>query len=135
MKAQLLFVTCVCLLIGLAVAFAQPQTGGIRARVPFDFTVSGKVLAAGDYTVAASPLGVAVQDENGNVMAMALASEISGRPATASGQIVFHCYSDRCFLSEVWSPNGHSGRQLLPSGIEAEVARVQSQTEFVVPGR
>lgn len=132
MKTRLLFVSGVCLLIGLAGGSAHIETGGIRARVPFDLNVSGKILSTVDCAVAASPLGIAIQNDRGNVLAMALASEISGRPATAKGQIVFRCYGSGCILSEILSPNCHSGQLLLLWGAEAEPARLQSQSELAV---
>jgi hypothetical protein len=136
MKKQLLLIGSLCLLIGSAVAPMYAQTAGVQVqvKVPFDFTVSRKVFLAGEYTMTACPLGVAIQDDHGTMVAMALANGISGRSATRNGQTVFHCYNGRCFLSEVWSPNGNSGRQLLPSQAEAELAGAQSQNEFVVPG-
>jgi len=50
---------------------------------------------------------------------MVLTNEISGRSVGKNSQIIFHCYVDRCFLSELWSPAKENGRQLLTSRTEA----------------
>src|ERR1700681_1086086 len=47
---------------------------------------------------------VNIRDAYGRKIAMVLANEISGRSAAPNGKIIFHCYSEQCFLSEVWSP-------------------------------
>jgi hypothetical protein len=137
MKKQALIVVSLCLFVGLAVVRAYSQAGGVQvqAKVPFEFVISGKTFPAGEYTMVACPLGVAIQDEHGITIATVLASDISGRSASVNGQIVFHCYNDRhCFLSEVWSPRQDTGRQLLISGAEADLAKEESKKEVAVLG-
>ena len=135
MKKQALIVVSLCLFVGLAVVPAYSQAGGVQVKVPFEFVISGRTFPAGEYTMIACPLGVAIQDEHGITIATVLASNISGRYASVNGQIIFHCYNDRhCFLSEVWSPRQGTGRQLLISGAEADLAKEESQKEFAVLG-
>ena len=100
MKNQTLIVASVCLAIGLAVVPAHAQRGGVQAKVPFNFAVSGKTFPAGEYTMIAASHQVRIEDGKGKLLAMVLANDISGRSAGTNGQIIFHCYSDRCFLSE-----------------------------------
>ena len=51
MKKQTLPLASICLAIGLAVAPAYAQSGGVQAKIPFDFTVAGKTFLAGAYTM------------------------------------------------------------------------------------
>jgi hypothetical protein len=52
------------------------------------------------------------------------------------GQITFHCYNERrCFLSEVWLPTRVSGRELLISGPESDLAKEASQKEVALLGQ
>jgi hypothetical protein len=120
MKSQTLIVASLSVAIGLAVGPAYAQRGGVQAKIPFNFAVSGKTFPAGEYT--------------GRLIAMVLANNISGRSARANGQIIFHCYRDRCFLSELWSPTQENGRQLLTSRTEADLAKEERGKYFAVVG-
>jgi hypothetical protein len=81
------------------------------------------------------PLGVSIQDEHGVTVAMALANNVTGRSVSDKGQIIFHCYNEhRCFLSEVWSPTQATGRELLMSGSESDLAKESAQREFALLG-
>ena len=86
-------------------------------------------------SVLEAPLGVSIQDEHGATVAMALANNVTGRSVGKNGQIIFHCYNEhRCFLSEVWSPSHSSGRELLISGSESDLAKESLQRELAVVG-
>ena len=134
MKKQTLSVASLCLVIGLAVAPAYAQPGGVQAKIPFNFTIPGKTFPAGEYTMIVGSHQVNIRDAYGRKIAMVLANEISGRSAGANGQIIFHCYSEHCFLSEVWSPTHENGRQLLTSRSEVDLAKKKSGEYFAVLG-
>lgn len=134
MKSQTLIVAGVCLGVGLAVGPAFAQQCGVKAKVPFNFAISGKTLPAGEYTMVAASHQVRIKDGKGKVIAMVLANDISGRSAGPRGQLVFHCYSSRCFLSELWSPDQENGRQLLNSRSEADLSKEDSGKYFAVLG-
>jgi len=134
MRKQTLPVASLCLVIGLTVAPAYSQSGGIQARIPFNFTVAGKTFLAGTYTMIVGSHQINIRDAYGTKIAMVSANEISGRSAGANGRIIFHCYSERCFLSEVWSPTHENGRQLLSSRSEGDLAKKESGKSFAVLG-
>jgi hypothetical protein len=119
------------LVIGLAAIPAHAQTA-VRAKVPFNFVVSDKTFAAGDYTIVINPHQVNVEDDRGLTVAVVLANEISGHSVGQQGQLLFHCYSDRCVLSEVWSSARQNGRQLLTQRVEAELAKEEPAKYFAV---
>jgi hypothetical protein len=134
MKNKTLIVASLCVAIGLTVVSAYAQAGGLQAKVPFNFTVLGKTFPAGEYTMIAASHQVRIEDGKGRLVAMVLANDISGRSARATGQIIFHCYSDRCFLSELRSPVQDNGRQLLVSRSEAHLAKEERGKYFAVLG-
>jgi hypothetical protein len=134
MENQTLIVASLCVAIGLAVSPAHAQRGGVQAKVPFNFAVSGKTFPAGEYTMIAAPHQVKIEDAKGRIIAIALANYISAGSAGVNGRIMFHCYSDRCFLSELWSPAQENGRQLLPSRTEADLAKEEREKYFAVLG-
>ena len=139
MKKQILIVASFALAVGaLAVGFAAPtasaQAVGVQAKVPFSFVVLGKTLPAGEYTLTSAPHELKIRDVNHQLIAVVIADEVSGRSAGTTGRIIFHCYSDRCFLSELQSPTAGNGRQLLMSKMEADLAKEQAGKYFAVLG-
>jgi hypothetical protein len=135
MKIRMFLIAVVCMLFVSAALPGRAQAGGVKVKVPFDFAVSEKMFQAGQYMMLEVRLGVSIQDEHGVTVAMALANNVTGRSVSDKGQIIFHCYNEhRCFLSEVWSPNKSSGRELLMSGSESDLAKESSQREVAVVG-
>lgn len=134
MKNRTLIVATFCLVIAVAAIPAGAQVGGVEAKVPFNFVVSGKTLAAGRYLMIPSSHLVKIEDAQRKIVALVSANHISGRSAGETGQIIFHCYRDRCFLSEVWSPAVENGRQLPTPPVEAELSREEPRTYFALLG-
>ena len=134
MKRQTLPFASLCLVIGLALAPAYAQSGGVQAKIPFNFTVAGKTFPAGAYTMIVVSRQVNIRDADGRKIAMVLANEVSGKSAGANGQIIFHCYSEHCFLSEVWSPTHENGLQMLAPRSEADLAKKENAGYFAVLG-
>jgi hypothetical protein len=129
-----MIVTCLVLALGLAVAPASAQVVGVQAKVPFSFIVLGKTFPAGEYMLISEPHGLKIRDAGQRLVAVVLANEVSGRTAGTTGQIIFRCYSERCFLTELRSPTQGNGRQLLVSKMEAEFAKEQPGQYFAVLG-
>lgn len=110
-------------MLGTTGLYAQ---NGVAANVPFNFTVDTVRMPAGGYTLkATSPMSGVIQmlnvatGESILVNAPSLLSTHKGQ-ATESGKLIFHCYGDRCFFSEVWTPDGLRGRAM-PSKLEREI--------------
>ena len=134
MNKQTRLVVSLCLVIGLAITPAYAQSGGVQAKIRFNFTVAGKTFPAGAYTMIVGSHQVDIRDAYGRKIVMVLANEISGHRGGTDGQIIFHCYSESCFLSEVWSPTHENGRQLLISRSEGDLAKKASGKYFAVLG-
>ena len=60
--------------------------------------------------------------------------QVSGRSAGENGRLIFHCYHDRCFLAEVWSPTQDNGRELPTSRTEANLAKEEQAKYFAFLG-
>ena len=130
---HMLIVAGIFVLVGAALVPAYAQTT-LQAKVPFNFTVSGKTLVAGEYSVTTHPHQLKIQDENGNVVAMVLANEVSRDSDNQKGRMIFHCYRDRCFLAEVWPVSDGQGRAVLMSAAEAKLVREEQGKYFAVMG-
>jgi hypothetical protein len=106
----------------------------ISVKVPFTFGIGDRSYCAGEYSLSSSREKVILQDAAGKVISMAMSNAASGRRVGDSGEVVFHCYENRCFLSELWIPTSDIGRQLLPSRAEIETAKTSTQTYFALLG-
>jgi hypothetical protein len=131
MKKQTLQLTSLCLLAMFAVTLAQAQSW-ITVMVPFNFLISDRTFPAGQYSVSSSRNQLTVQDSTGKPVFIGIANPVSGRRVGETGQVVFHCYDNRCFLSEFWTPTRDNGDQLLPSRYKAALARHRKGTEFAL---
>lgn len=134
MKKQTLIFATLCLFVGLAVVPAYTQAFVERATVPFSFVVLEKTFPAGEYMLIAASHMVKIEDSDGTPIATVMANEISDRFAGATGQLIFHCYSGRCFLSELRSPVKGNSRQLITCRAEAELAKKDEGKYFAVLG-
>ena len=131
MKKQTLQLASLCLLLTFAATLSQAQSR-ITVKVPFNFVISDRTFPAGQYSVSSSRDHLTVQDSTGKPVFIGIANPVSGRRVGETGQIVFHCYDDRCFLSEFWTPTRENGSQLSPSRYEAELAKHRKGTEFAL---
>ena len=116
---------CVFALTG-ATAFAQLPGTAMRVNIPFDFSVRGRTLSAGEYAI--SRLG---QDpdiiEISNVRKPHEHAIIETEPETgyetSHGRLVFHRYGDSYFLREIWTVGLDSGHELPASRQEKVLIR------------
>jgi len=100
----------------------------IKAQVPFDFIVNGKILPAGECAIAAQGNGITylvVSSGKHHVIVLPNATEPS--TVSAKPKLVFHRYGDRYFLSSI-SRQGDRGYGL-PAGKAEQELRAQKATE------
>jgi hypothetical protein len=122
------------LLLGLATAPAHGQVWGVKVKVPFKFVVVNKTLPEGEYLLSSVHDEVFVQDSVGRRLAMVLTNAVGGRKVGKTGEVVFECYTDLCFLSQLWTPGQDTGRELLRSRVETEVAKRETGKYFALLG-
>jgi hypothetical protein len=127
MKKKTLLFAALLLLIGSAVIPAHGQAGGVKVKVnvPFNFVLGDKTYPAGEYAFSAVRDNVIVQNSAGTRIAMRMANHVAGRSAGKNGQVIFDCYVNQCFLSQIWTPGQDDGRQLLRSRMETRAAATQ----------
>lgn len=117
------------LLVVLAGATAYAQLPGttLRATIPFDFSIRGKILPAGTYEIRRA------LDTPDDLMILSLndkhehaifeTESVQARETLRRGQLVFHRYGDSYFLSEVFAGGDNLGRELVPSPQERKLKR------------
>ena len=110
------------------------QTTALKANIPFNFSVAGKSLPTGEYTIQSVGTGNRVLvlrgSDKSSKMVMANSCE-SAKPSDKT-KLVFHRYGDRYFLKQIWVAGNNAGREIPTTRREEEVARDFSMQEVVL---
>jgi hypothetical protein len=126
-----------CLALSIGAAAQQP---GMKANIPFNFTVGDTNLPAGEYTIS-SPIDQVIRlrssdNATGATVVSLHCSEAPGSNST----LVFRRYGDRYFLHRVLSASYSSMDLDVPSGkaekeARSSVAKLQAKQEVLVAAR
>lgn len=105
---------------------AQSLAYGIKARIPFDFSVGDKKLPAGKYSVSrvsqtSGDTVIAITGDDGRSNAIRLSNSAQRFHATDRATLVFHHSGDQYFLFQVWPAGATTGRQFPRSRTELEI--------------
>ena len=122
--ALALFIAATFITAGKAIA----QDYAVRATIPFSFTVNGKQLPAGNYTIGTdvtSPRILKISDRSQHVTAMVIALPSADERSKAN-QLVFHKYGDKYFLCEIRSQESLINVKL-PTTKQEKKARAETQ--------
>lgn len=139
MKKFFSIVAAGCLLSLLLVGSTRAQMPGteIRVSIPFDFTVRGRTLPAGEYEVRRindEPIGLLIRnmhDKHDNVV---FETEPKlDRSITNKDELIFTRYGDSYFLSEVVTAGEQTGEEINPSHRERELRREMMTMNQVQP--
>ena len=98
------------------------QTGGVLVRIPFEFEIANKHLPAGEYVVSSDHDQVWLRVYRGNTVAVVQSNHAS-HDGGKTGKVVFNCYEELCFLSQLWLPDADRSREILASTSEKQAAR------------
>ena len=108
--------------------FAQQQEA--VAYIPFNFTVSGRTLPAGTYTVESPNSNIVlIRNRDKTDAALAIVTH-EQKNAKAPGKLVFNQYGDQYFLREILCPAA-SQSDVLPTSKQEKRARMM---EALLPG-
>jgi hypothetical protein len=105
-------------------AGAMAQQSGLRANIPFGFTVGNTWMPAGEYTVTSPNQGV-LELKSGNHIAF-VASIKSYGESNSGSKLVFDKYDDQYFLHEVLCPVFSSLNLQIPASNLEKRARERS---------
>jgi hypothetical protein len=107
---------------------AMAQTNKVAVDIPFSFSLYGRTLPAGHYTIASdvnTPDVLRVDDQQDSVHIMALASP-GADESKKDNTLVFHKYGNQYFLSTIRSNGASMNCHLIPSKQE-KWAKAQTQ--------
>src|SRR5262249_12724065 len=101
---------------------SQPLT----VQVPFGFHVGNSVLPAGGYTVyTEGPSHILrLRSDDSKSAAMIQSIGVQKLNAPRQGMLIFNKYGDEYFLSQVWAAGVNTGRELVKTKREFEVAAI-----------
>ena len=118
-----------------ATAYAQMPGTALRATIPFDFSVRGKILPAGDYEIRriTNEPDVLIVSSLSDIHQRAIfqTEPVETSRVSSSTEIVFHQYGDSYFLSEVLTGGEQTGRELPPSREERMLRREMASNKTV----
>jgi hypothetical protein len=107
---------------------AQAQDSMV-VNIPFEFVAVKATLPPGEYIVQAPAGGHTVflinrTIPNSSIVLVTMSAR--ARDPQSTSKLVFNCYGNRRFLSQIWKAGYLQGNQLLTSPREKELARVAS---------
>ena len=121
------------MLVGMAAA-QMPEK--LTADVPFDFTVSGKTLPAGKYTIKSlTPTRLLIRGDKGDQAVIASVFSARARKIPTEASLNFARYGDQYFLYQVFVPGTQIGRELPRSEIEVQAAKTAVRTTTSIVAR
>ena len=123
-----------CLLILLLFGSAGAQEPGTRIRVsiPFDFTVKGRTLPAGEYDITRvmdEPIALLVRNVHDKHDEIVVETEPVKGAFLNKDELVFNRYGDTYFLAEIFTAGEQMGEELYPSHKERELKREMARNE------
>jgi hypothetical protein len=142
MKKQAYIMIAMIVLVGSMAVAAQAQTSGrthLIANIPFEFSVGGKTLPAGEYTVrqvnpASDHAVLQLRSKDGSAGAMVQMGSVIGK-AQDGAKLIFNRYGDQYFFAQAWVDGDTTGLQAPRSAVEhaaeRELAGIKAKTESI----
>jgi hypothetical protein len=123
------FILAIFVLLAVGVGSAQDA---VKVAIPFNFVVGSQSFPAGEYTVTPfSHNAKVLQTPSGKALTIIhLPFPAESREANVTPKLVFTQYAGIYFLDQVWGTGNESGRQLLKSSVEIQLAKESQE-----PGR
>ena len=123
------------ILAGLAVGVSVAQsTEPLSFRTPFAYVVGDTVLPAGEYTVqVVSVTGLlSFRSADSTVNSFVNSVPVQKRGTEDRFRLVFHRYGGHYYMSEIWTPGYSTGRTMLQSPSEMELAKNTTQEHVIL---
>lgn len=138
MKTQTLknFTMLSLVLMLTAVSVCAQSERSKVTTIPFSFIVGQKTLPAGEYTLEPNRKDSynvwLIQRRDGRTSALFTTMSVRSSETQEKGKLIFHKYGDQYFLSQIWTPGSHSGRELLMPRLERELGKNPIERRTIV---
>lgn len=129
MKKQITLTAAILSLFAAASFSAFAQARGLRADIPFNFTIKDRALPAGVYTIEAIRLAgsdaLRFVSADGRIRATAFVRAEFQKSGKAEPRLIFNRYADQYFLAEVFG---------FERGIRHELTRSKGEDHLAKSG-
>jgi hypothetical protein len=102
------------------------QSNGVKANVPFDFTVGNQLLPPGTYTIKTESSHVIVIKNHDKPISVLSLVSADGKKSPNGGKLVFHNYGGQYFLSEILCDQADMNLAITPSKKEKGARQQQA---------
>jgi len=130
MTRKALLILAVSSLCGILTAPLSAQTAQPMSRfdIPFQFTVNGRTMPAGEYTVAVRTFDglVEIDSKGAHHRGAFSVTYPAGNAVSDQAVLTFHRYGNKYFLARISQPGGYAIRGLAVSPAESETAKAPS---------
>src|SRR5258708_18574909 len=133
--------TVLSFLLMLTAVTVSAQSERIRViNIPFSFIVGQKTLPAGEYTLEPNRKDSdnvwLVQSKEGHASALFTTNTVRASETQEESRLIFHRYGGQYFLSQICTPVGTTGRELLMPRLESQLAKssIERQTTILASG-
>ncbi|HUL14969.1 MAG TPA: hypothetical protein VLV88_03160 [Terriglobales bacterium] len=125
------------LMLGIVVGSVHGQTGTptIKVNVPFRFAIGGISLSSGQYSITSVNDRVLVQEASGRSVALLMTRTLGAKAKERNSRVVFDCYFDECFLSQVWFASLGTGHTLPQSKHQVELAKTSEAKQLILSSK
>jgi hypothetical protein len=135
MKTKLLAFTAALLLSGLATGICYAQQPVLAVNIPFAFQAGDQILPAGEYRLEPATSGAGqferLRQVDGDAVLIVSTIPVQSKTENPDPALIFHRYGQTYFLAQIWT-GGATGRQLLKSDREKEMARGEESSELAL---
>lgn len=125
LKAATMFVGIIALAFASALAANAQNPRNLVVNIPFDFSIKGKTLPAGEYILSrsstADQTGLVLRRKDGKANAVILTRMLQTPERQEESRLVFNRYGEHYFLSQVWTVGDSIGRELYKGSRERSV--------------
>jgi hypothetical protein len=139
LKAATMFAGIIALAFASALAVSAQNSRTLVVNIPFDFTVKGKTLPAGEYILGRASTvdttGLMIKRRDGEASAIVLTKSVQAAENQNESRLVFSRYGEQYFLSEVWTSGDQKGRELYKTkrerALEIELAKNNASPQMI----
>ena len=135
MKKRALVMAGLLALSIMAVTQVAQAQDSMVVNIPFEFVAGKATLPPGEYIVQtpiSEPAVFLINRTNPHASIVLTTRSAQSRDPQSVSKLVFNCYGNRRFLSQVWKAGYAQGKQLPKSTREDELSRVASNEKSEV---
>ena len=112
---------------GLSRTINSGPASSVVVEIPFEFTVAGHTLPAGESLVQRSTLvsteGLTIRSLDKGAGVFVLTTSVQSNERQKDSRLVFNRYGDKYFLSQLWTSGEAGGRALIKTSQERNLER------------